>query len=121
MGEKRQSIRHKMRVRCELAAGRRRASGKILDISLGGLAVQTELELRQGAIVMVELVVPGREPVVVQAKVRNARSEKSRFRRKKTQVLGLVVDSPPEGFAALAQGIEPQVQPSVRRTSFVRE
>ncbi|MDJ0787104.1 MAG: PilZ domain-containing protein [Myxococcota bacterium] len=122
MAEKRDSPRQKVRVHCEINAGNRRGPGRVVDLSVGGLAVQTELALKKGAKLRVELVVPGRDPVVVEAVVANSRKLKNKVTGRSTRVAGLIVENPGLGFLALAQTHQTQAhaQPSVRRTSFVR-
>ena len=120
MSEKRDSPRQKVRVRCEICAGRSRASGRVVDLSTGGLAVQTELKLKKGMRLSVELVVPGRDPVVVEAVVANSRKLKNKVTGRSTMIAGLIVENPGLGFLALAQVHQSQSQPSVRRTSFLR-
>jgi hypothetical protein len=120
MSEKRDNPRQQIRVRCEISIGAHRSSGRVVDISTTGLAIQTELPLKKGMEARVELVVPGREPVVVDAVVANARKVKNKVTKRSVRVIGLNVDNPGLPFIALAQMHQSSGQPSVRRTSFLR-
>jgi hypothetical protein len=119
MAEKRRNTRRKVRIRCHLLTGRQRAPGTVVDVSRGGIAVQSRLKLKPGQAVRVELIVPNREALLLDAMVGNGRQVKSRASGSREQVIGLVVkNAPPELLALADTGAAPP--PNGERSYLVR-
>jgi len=98
MAEKRRSLRVRCRLDCTLRHGGGRASGTVRDLSAGGLAVHTDLEVNEGQSLRVSVTAPGGEPVEVDALVWHAHRVRSRQTGETGWLLGLVVSSPPEAW-----------------------
>jgi hypothetical protein len=105
--ERRKETRIKVRFPCDLALGRRRASGTVLDLSAGGLSVTADAKLDQGDVVFVRLHPKGRSSVDIEALVWNVRRIKSRGKKGASTRLGLVLSEAPAEFLELLKSRAP--------------
>ena len=105
--ERRKEERIKVRFPCDLAFGRRRASGMVMDLSAGGLSVAADKMLDQGENVFVRLHPKGRPSIDVEALVWNVRAVKSGGKGKAVARLGLVLSEAPDEFLELLKSKTP--------------
>jgi hypothetical protein len=105
--ERRKEERIKVRFPCDLASGRKRASGMVMDISAGGLSVAADTILDQGESVFVRLHPKGRASIDVEALVWNVRAVKRGGKGKASARLGLVLSEAPDEFLGLLKSKTP--------------
>jgi uncharacterized protein (TIGR02266 family) len=104
---RRQMPRTKMRIACTLHLEESRHSGMVLDVSAGGLFVQTNASPAPGTPVRLELRVPGlSEPIEMQASVARKRIVPPRLRALLKGGVGLQLENPPEEFYALVAKLQ---------------
>jgi hypothetical protein len=113
--ERRKEARSKARFPCELAFGRERASGMVLDLSAGGLSVASDRNADQGDSVFVRLHPKGRPSIDIEALVWNVRTVKSRGNGKVSTRLGLVLSEAPDEFLELLKAKTPARVAKLRR------
>ena len=100
--ERRANPRTKCRIACEVQSSSDRASGTVLDVSEGGLSVQTTIEAEEGDVVLLHLCVPGeREGLELESIVWRTRSVKDRRTGERFSVLGLMLSKAPEVYFKL--------------------
>jgi hypothetical protein len=111
--DRRKEARIKVRFPCELALGRQRASGTVLDLSAGGLSVASDTKADQGDSIFVRLHPKGQASIDVEALVWNVRGMKKRGNGKTATRLGLVLSEAPDEFLALlkSKGPPPAAKP----------
>lgn len=109
MKERRQSERIKCRFRCELTvACARPFAGTVVDVSSGGLAIRTDTDVaQQGDSVTVEMEVPGRGPLSIEAIVWHVRRARRRDTGDIVQLLGLMIAKAPDDYFKLARSTRP--------------
>jgi hypothetical protein len=105
--DRRKEARIKVRFPCELAFGRERASGMVLDLSPGGLSVESDRKLDQGDNVFVRLHPKERSSIDIEGLVWNVRGIKRRGNRKASTRLGLVLSEAPDAFLDLLKSKAP--------------
>jgi hypothetical protein len=105
--ERRREERIKVRFPCELAFGRKRVAGTVLDLSAGGLSVESEGRADQGQTVYVQLQPKGQASIDVEALVWNVRRFKHRGSGKAAMRLGLVLSDAPDEFLELLKAKAP--------------
>ncbi|MBW1686972.1 MAG: PilZ domain-containing protein [Deltaproteobacteria bacterium] len=105
--ERRKEERIKVRFPCDLAFGKKRASGMVMDLSAGGLSVASDRKAEQGESVFVRLHPKGRPSIDVEALVWNVRTVKSRGKGKTSARLGLVLSEAPDEFLELLKSKAP--------------
>jgi uncharacterized protein (TIGR02266 family) len=99
--------RTKMRIACTLHLEESLHSGMVLDISAGGLFVQTNASPAPGTPLRLELRVPGLpEPIEMQATVARKRIVPPRLRALLKGGVGLQLENPPEEFYALVAKLQ---------------
>ena len=98
---RREEERVKVRFPCDLAFGRERASGMVLDLSAGGLSVSSDRHAQQGESVFVCLHPKGRSSIDIEALVWNVRTINLRGNGKASTRLGLVLSEAPDEFLDL--------------------
>ena len=77
----------------------------MLDVSEGGLSVQTTMQAEEGDILLVHLRVPGeREGLELESIEWRTRSVKDRRTGERFSVLGLLLSKTPEGYFKLLPG-----------------
>ena len=104
---RRRMPRTKMRMACTLHLEESRHSGMVLDVSAGGLFIQTNASPAPGIPVRVELRVPGLpEPIEMQATVARKRMVPPRLRALLKGGIGLQLENPPEEFYALVAKLQ---------------
>jgi hypothetical protein len=113
--ERRKEERIKVRFPCDLAFGKKRASGMVMDLSAGGLSVASDKSADQGESVFVRLHPKGRPSIDVEALVWNVRSVKSRGKGKASARLGLVLSEAPDEFLELLKSKAPTPVAKPRR------
>ena len=113
--ERRKEERIKVRFPCDLAFGRKRASGMVMDISAGGLSVAADKMLDQGESVFVRLHPKGRPSIDVEALVWNVRAVKRGGKGKASARLGLVLSEAPDEFLELLKSKAPAPVAKPRR------
>jgi len=113
--ERRKEERIKVRFPCDLAFGKKRASGMVMDLSAGGLSVASDRSADQGESVFVRLHPKGRPSIDVEALVWNGRSVKSRGKGKAVARLGLVLSEAPDEFLELLKSKAPTPVAKPRR------
>ena len=100
--ERRANPRTQCRIACEVQISSDRASGTVLDVSEGGLSVQTTIEAEEGDVVLLHLRVPGeREGLELESIVWRTRSVKDRRTGERFSVLGLMLSKAPEVYFKL--------------------
>ncbi len=105
--ERREEPRIKKRISCELSVGERRFSGLVLDLSAGGLFVQTAARARPGERVRVALSVPGRkEALEVSARVARARLVPPRLRTLAHGGVGLQLENAPQEYLEFVEAVK---------------
>jgi len=91
--------RAKKRVSCGMTADGRRYSAVVLDISPNGVFIQTSAQLAVGAIVDLELNLPGVDgPIAAQARVVRLKLVPHELRSVAKGGIGLQIDLPPPEF-----------------------
>ena len=105
--ERRKEERIKVRFPCDLAFGRKCASGMVMDISAGGLSVAADTMLDQGESVYVRLHPKGRPSIDIEALVWNVRAVKRGRQGKASARLGLVLSEAPDEFLGLLKSNTP--------------
>jgi hypothetical protein len=106
MRTEQQSPRFKRRLPCNLAFQGRRDSGIVLNLSEGGLYVQTNLGARRGSIVDVAVQSPsGSQSIALQARVVWKRVKNSHVLGLDRSGLGLEIREPIHEYADLIQDI----------------
>lgn len=107
-------IKRRRRVRCKLSCdiaqpGRRRAQGRVVTISEGGLAVMTDLPLEQGDPIQLSIRSGlGGKPITISAIVWNDRSASSPVAPTALRRLGCVVSQPPRSYLTLLDRLCPE-------------
>ena len=105
--ERRANPRTQCRIPCEVQSSSDRAGGTVLDVSEGGLSVQTTIEAHEGDVLLLHLHVPGeRESLELESFVWSTRSVRGRSRGKRSSVLGLMISKAPEAYCKLLRGWE---------------
>jgi hypothetical protein len=120
MKERRQSERIKCRFRCELAvAGARPFDGTVVDVSSGGLAVRTDSDIvQQGDSARVQMEVPGRGPLEIEAIVWHVRRARRRDTGDIVHLLGMMIARAPDDYFKLARSTRPAA--TARRTDATK-
>jgi hypothetical protein len=99
---RRRMPRSKMRIACTLHLEESRHSGMVLDVSAGGLFVQTNASPAPGTPLRLELRVPGlSESLDMQATVARKRIVPPRLRALLKGGIGIQLDNAPEEFYAM--------------------
>ena len=99
--------RTKMRIACTLHLEESLHSGMVLDISAGGLFIQTNASPAPGIPVRVELRVPELpEPIEMQATVARKRIVPPRLRALLKGGVGIHLENPPEEFYAMVAKLQ---------------
>ncbi len=94
--------RTQCRIPCEVQSSSDRADGTVLDVSEGGLSVQTTIEAEEGDVLPVHLRVPEeRERLELESIVWRTRSVKDRRTGERFSVLGLMLLKVPEVYFEL--------------------
>ena len=106
--ERRKEDRIKVRFPCDFAFGRQRTSGRVLDLSPGGLSVAVDSKADQGDNVFVSLHPKGRASIDIEALVWNVRRINGRGKRKESLRLGLVLSEAPDEFLGLLKSKTPR-------------
>jgi len=114
MKERRHSERVKCRFKCDLVRGRQTIPGTVVDISSGGLAVRAEGGLQQGDPVEVQMTVPGRGTVTVEAIAWHVRRARLRESGDTVYLLGMMLSKAPDLYFTLARGARPAIKRSKR-------
>ncbi len=100
--ERRANPRTKCRIPCEVQSSSDRADGTVLDVSEGGLSVQTTIEAEEGDVLLVQLLVPGeRECLELESIVWRTQSVRDRRTDECFSVLGLMLLKVPEVYFKL--------------------
>ncbi len=100
--EHRANPRTKCRIPCEVQSSSDRAAGTVLDVSEGGLSVQTTIEAEEGDTLLVHLRVPGeRECLELESIVWRTQSVRDRRTGERFSVLGLMLSKAPEVYFKL--------------------
>ncbi len=103
--ERRANPRTKCRIPCEVQSSSARAGGTVLDVSEGGLSVQTTIEAQEGDVLLLHLSVPGeREPLELESFVWCTRPVRSRSTGERCSILGLMLSKAPESYFKLLRG-----------------
>lgn len=105
--ERRGSPRVRCHMRCELARAGRRTQGTVLDLSEGGLCVQSELDVEQGTAVAILLRLPRGREIAVEALVWHVRRVRGRVGGAGSRVLGLMIAKAPDEYYGLLHLTEP--------------
>jgi hypothetical protein len=103
--ERRANPRTKCRIPCEIQSSSDRAGGTVLDVSEGGLSVQTTIEAQEGDVLLLHLRVPGeQERLELESFVWCTRSVRGRSTGKRSSILGLMLSKAPEAYFNLLRG-----------------
>jgi hypothetical protein len=114
--ERRNSPRTRCRLRCELVHRRQRASGKVLDISAGGLSVHTQLKVEQGEPLLVRIEVPSQGSLELETMVWHIRRGRRRDSGELCNLLGLMVSKAPPAYYRLLPHTAPDEPHAPERT-----
>ncbi len=97
--ERRTNPRAKCRIPCEVQSSSDRADGTVLDVSEGGLSVQTTIEAHEGEVLLVHLHVPEeQECLELESIAWHTRSVKDRSTGERFSILGLILSKAPEAY-----------------------
>ena len=100
--ERRSSPRVKTHFPCEIRRSKDRASCTVLDMSEGGLSVQSQLFVEAGESLVVRLQLPNqRKPLELETTVWHARLTKPRRTGERGWVLGLLLCKAPDAYFEL--------------------
>jgi len=99
--EKRKSERVRCRFDCEVARRSERAAGTVVDISEGGLSVQTQLEAEQGDALAVRIRHPREGALELETIVWHVRKARQRQTGEVCFFLGLVLSKAPDAYLEL--------------------
>lgn len=99
--ERRRHARIRCRFPCEILGPAGRASGKVVDLSEGGLSVCAALKADQGESLTVRFQAPGGEAIEVETLLWHARRVRDRETGEDSRVLGLMVSDACEAYARL--------------------
>lgn len=102
--ERRQSPRIRCRLRCTLRRGRRRVRARVLDVSEGGLCVLSPVSLHPKQTLVVQIEVPPRGPVEVEAIAWHVRQVKAGSSGRKAFSIGMILSKAGPGFEILLPG-----------------
>jgi hypothetical protein len=114
--ERRSSPRAQCRLRCELTHLRRRASGTVLDISEGGLSVQTQLEVEQAEPLLVRIEVSKQVDLELETMVWHIRRGCRRASGEPFNLLGLMISKAPAAYFRLLPHTAPDEPRELERT-----
>ena len=94
--------RTRCRIACEVQSSSNRAGGTVLDVSEGGLSVETTIEAEEGDVLLVHLLVPGeRECLELESIVWRTGSVTDHRTGERFSVLGLLLSKAPEVYFKL--------------------
>ena len=100
--ERRANPRTRCRIPCEIQSSSDRAGGTVLDVSEGGLSVQTTIGAEEGDVLLLHLSVPGEgECMELESFVWCTRSVRNRPTGERLSVLGLMLSKAPEAYFKL--------------------
>lgn len=102
--ERRRSPRIRCRLRCTLRRGRRRVRARVLDVSEGGLCVLSPVPLQPKQTLVVQIDVPPRGPVEVEAIAWHVRQVKTGSSGRKAYSIGMILSKAGPGFETLLPG-----------------
>lgn len=116
--ERRSRPRVKTHFPCEIRRSKDRASCTVLDMSEGGLSVQSQLEVEPGEPLVVRLQLPHqREPLELVTTVWHARRTKHRQSGERSWVLGLLLSKAPDAYFELLPKGNPEEFPASNATT----
>jgi hypothetical protein len=101
--ERRQSIRIKARMRCEIGVAGRFEPGQILDVSEGGLSLRGDLDVEQGSTLAVRLRPPHAGEIEIKAIVWHLRRMRSAA-GKTVCICGMMLSEPTEAWTEWIRG-----------------
>jgi hypothetical protein len=101
-GETRQP-RTRCRLPCTIRAGRRRIRARVLDVSAGGLCLVAPVRFKPRARIHIEILVPRRGPVAVEAEVRHRRPVRQPSSGRRGWATGFALATAGPGFLALTR------------------
>ncbi len=104
----RRSPRIRRRFPCEIVGTHARASGVVLDLSEGGLSVQTEFPFEPGDSLQLCLQPPERSEIGVEGLVWHARRVRQRWSGDVLSVLGLMLSEAPDEYGKLVSKAPPR-------------
>jgi len=107
MDERRRSPRTQCRLHCRVRTERHRFEARVLDASEGGLCVLAPTAIRRGERVAIEIDLPSRGPIQVEATAWHARTQHSKATRRTFFSIGFVLDRADDGFASLLGSASP--------------
>jgi len=106
--EQRKSARIPCRFPCEIVGAHAKASGVVLDVSEGGLSVQTEVAFETGDSLQLRLQPPGCAEIGVEGMVWHARRVRQRQSGEVRSVLGLMLSEAPDEYGKLVSKAPPR-------------
>lgn len=109
--DRRKSPRIRVRLPCAVDRSGRVAKGTLLDVSSGGLCVQTDLEAEQGEPISVRFQAPGAGEIEVQAFAWHLRCGTRRGTGERCRVLGLMLSRAPDAYYRLLPGTDAPASP----------
>jgi hypothetical protein len=99
--ERRKTPRVSCRLQCTLRRGRRSVRARVLDVSEGGLCLLSPVQLQPKQSVLVQIDVPRRGMVEVEAVAWHVRQVKSGRAHKQAWSIGMMITKADPGFASL--------------------
>jgi len=95
--------RTRCRLPCTIRAGRKRIHARVLDVSSGGLCIVAPVRFKPRARMHIEIVVPRRGPVAVEAEVRHQRPFRQPSSGRRGWATGLMLATAGPEFLALTR------------------
>lgn len=121
MTERRRSNRITCRIGCQLVRGQDAIRARVLDVSDGGLRVLSPVEFAEYESLRIEIDLPGRQPALIDARVRHVCAVESRGTRRRAWSIGMELVGGDELREALAQSVRTDTgvmdEPAVNRES----
>ena len=106
--EQRKSPRIPCQFPCEIVGAHAKASGVVIDLSEGGLSVQTEVAFETGDSLQLRLQPPKRGEIGVEGVVWHARRIRQRRSGDVRSVLGLMLSDAPDEYSKLVSKAAPR-------------
>jgi len=95
--------RTRCRLPCTIRAGRKRIHARVLDVSSGGLCIVAPVRFKPHARMRIEIIVPRRGPVAVEAEVRHGRPFRHVSSGRRGWATGLALAAAAPEFLALTR------------------
>jgi len=112
MNDRREALRASCRLQCRIGRDGSQVRARIVDLSVGGLCLYSPVALETKSPIEVQINVPGRPDVIVQAEVWHIRREKLGSSSRKVWVIGAMIERSGEDYEKLLAGVGLAVEPA---------